>query len=319
MYARVVLRSILCLAVAFAVGPSLALAAKPAGKERPAKKQAVAKKPAPKYGRYNPDDPSVELFAALKAGQIEVKFIPRNEEQARLFVTNKTDKPLNVKLPEAFAARPALAQFQPGGGGGNMPGGQQGQGQGNGQGGGQNQAVGGGGGRGQNGGNGNGMLNNQGGGPNLFNVAPEKTVTVKLGVLCLEHGKPNPRAAIPYEIVPIDEITSDKAVHALIAQFANDEIDHKVAQAAVWHQTDNLTWDQLANKMLYRATGMRQPYYAKAELNAAKQALEDVEKALASETEPTASDSARAAVQRDESSLQKDAHSSFGVTSRPRE
>ncbi len=63
----------------------------------------------------------VEMFAAMEAGQIGVKIIPKDSKLARIFVENKTDKPLTVRLPAAFVGIPALAQF--GGGGGGMGGG----------------------------------------------------------------------------------------------------------------------------------------------------------------------------------------------------
>ena len=51
----------------------------------------------------------IDLFAAMKQGQIDVQFIPQDENHGRLLVTNKTDKPLSVKLPDSFAGVPVLA------------------------------------------------------------------------------------------------------------------------------------------------------------------------------------------------------------------
>src|SRR5579863_6380205 len=64
---------------------------------------------------------TVDLFDAVKSGQIAVKFIPRNSLEGQLLVTNQTDQPLTVKLPDAFAAIPVLAQAaaNPPGGNGN--------------------------------------------------------------------------------------------------------------------------------------------------------------------------------------------------------
>lgn len=289
---------------------SSAWAAKPAADE--ANRKSARK---PKYGHYNPEHATVDLFAGMKDGRLEVTFIPKNEEKARLFVTNKTGKPLNVKMPKLFAARPALAQM--GIGQGNGAQGIQGGG-GGGAGQGQGQALGGGAGGGQNGGNNNGLFNNQNqGGGNLFNVASEKTAAINFGVLCLEHGKPNPRPAMKYEIVPIEELTTDATVQALIERFARDELEHKVVQAAVWHKANGLSWDTLAEKMLHRATGLRQPYYRPGELAAAQQAVDVVEKAVAAASaakeSPATSDSAAA------SELQPPVRSSFGATVRTRD
>ena len=63
---------------------------------------------------------SVEMFAAMKSGEIDVKFIPKDDREARVMFKNKTKRPLSVRLPAAFAAVPVLAQR--GGGGGGMGG-----------------------------------------------------------------------------------------------------------------------------------------------------------------------------------------------------
>ena len=74
--------------------------------------------------KFNPDDRTVDVFAAMEAGEVEVKFIPKDEKEAVLLVENKTDKPLNIKMPEAFAGVPVLGQFGGGGlGGGGLGGG----------------------------------------------------------------------------------------------------------------------------------------------------------------------------------------------------
>src|SRR4030042_731317 len=75
----------------------------------------------PKPGQYNPDHKTVEMFQAIKDGQINVKLIPKDSTECGVLVENKTKQPLNVKLPEAFAGVPVLAQV--GGAGVNNPGG----------------------------------------------------------------------------------------------------------------------------------------------------------------------------------------------------
>src|SRR5688572_27967987 len=64
-----------------------------------------------KSGDFNPDHQTVEFFQAMKAGQLDMKFIPMNDEAANVLIENKTDKPLYVKLPEAFAGVPVLVQM----------------------------------------------------------------------------------------------------------------------------------------------------------------------------------------------------------------
>ena len=66
------------------------------------------------------DHEEVELFAAMAAGDIEVELIPKDSTNCTVRFVNKTDKPVAVKLPNAFAGVPVLAQF---GGGMGMGGG----------------------------------------------------------------------------------------------------------------------------------------------------------------------------------------------------
>ena len=52
----------------------------------------------------------VELFSAIKAGQLDVKLIPKDAKQATVIVKNLTEKPLRIQMPAAFAGMPVLAQ-----------------------------------------------------------------------------------------------------------------------------------------------------------------------------------------------------------------
>jgi hypothetical protein len=69
----------------------------------------------------------VELFDGIKAGDIEVKVIPKDAKEGSVLITNKTGKPLTIKVPEALAGVPVLAQgLGLGGAGGGLNGGNQG-------------------------------------------------------------------------------------------------------------------------------------------------------------------------------------------------
>ncbi|MFT7639360.1 MAG: hypothetical protein ACI9G1_001096, partial [Pirellulaceae bacterium] len=56
---------------------------------------------------------SVEMFAAIKARDIEVTVIPMDSKKVMIRIENKTDRPLSIRLPAAMAAAPVLMQFQP--------------------------------------------------------------------------------------------------------------------------------------------------------------------------------------------------------------
>jgi hypothetical protein len=215
----------------------------------------------PRHGEFNAADETVELFGAMADGQLEVKFIPKDSTEARLLVKNKTDKPLNVRLPEAFAGVPVLAQGF-GGGMGGMGGGGMG---GGGMGGGGNQGMGG----GFGGGGGGGMGGGGGAGGNFFNVPAEKTGELKVACVCLEHGKKEPRAAVPYEIKPISSFTEDPAVQEFVKLFGQGQFDQRTAQAAAWHLSSKMSWQELAAKQVVRANGRHYAWFHPQELQGA--------------------------------------------------
>jgi hypothetical protein len=206
---------------------------------------------------------SVDLFAAKEAGQVEVKFIPKDSTRATIFITNKTDGPLSIDLPEVFAGVPVLAQFG-GGGGGRVGGGGGGFG---GGGGGGNQGVGGG-----LGGGGGGGFGGGGGGGGAFNVEPGAVGKFRVPCVCLEHGKDDPKPRIEYDLVPVETLSSDPKVTAVLQMLGRGQIDQTAAQAAAWHLTDNLSWQEMANKVkIQHLNGTREMYFNANQLTAAMQ------------------------------------------------
>jgi hypothetical protein len=185
---------------------------------------------------------TIDMFEGMQKDEIAVRFVPKDSKEAKLTIQNKTDKPLNVKLPEAFAAMPVLAQQ---GAGGAAAGGRAG-------GGGQ--------------GMGGGMGGGGGGGMGMMYVAPQGVGHRKVLTVCLEHGKPEPRPSMPYEIKPIESLTARPAVKELCRMLGNGKIDQRTAQAAAWYLNNDMSWDQLANKRVHHANGATQPYFSPQEV-----------------------------------------------------
>ena len=224
----------------------------------------------------------VEFFAGRDAGKIEVQYIPKNARQATVKIKNKTDKPISIKLPEAFAAVPTavLAQMGGGMGGGGMGGGGMGgggmggggmgggggggQGQGGGMGGGGGGMGGGGMGGGGMGGGGGGM---GGGGGGMFNLEPSRERKIKVETLCLEEGKKDPTPRMKYTMIPIERFTKQQDVIELCKMVGNGQVPRNSAQAAAWHLTDKLSWWELANKDRIRlSNGYFRRYFSPREI-----------------------------------------------------
>ncbi len=245
----------------------------------------LAAGPSRKAARTNRAQPAetVEMFQAMKDGKIDVKLIAKDSKQANILIENKTDKPLSVQLPDAFAGVQVLAQIGGGGlggggfggGGGGLGGGGLGSGGGQGVGGGFGGGGGGlgGGGGGFGGGGGGFGGGGLGGGGGFLNVRPEQVGKLRVTTVCLEHGKAEPRARMKYEIKPIAEFTDDEEVHELCRLLGSRLIDQRSAQAAAWHLSNNMTWRQLASKQIRFANGMTRPYFRRAEIHRAMQAV----------------------------------------------
>jgi len=220
-----------------------------AASDRPGKAQ---------QGDFNPAANSVDIFEGIKNGQLEVRVIPKDSTLCRITIQNKTDKPLSVKLPEAFAAIPVLAQIGGAGGvgAGTTTTSRQPQ-----------PMMGGMGGMGGMPGMGMGM----GGG--FFNIAPDQVGQLKVPTVCLEHGKAEPRSTMKYELRPIEEYSQDKALHEIGRMLGRGQISQPVAQVATWHLNSKMSFDQLARKELRFANGTRQPYFSAHEIRAGMQAV----------------------------------------------
>lgn len=219
------------------------------------------------------DADTVELFDAIKSGDIEVRVIAKDATAGNVLIKNVTAKRLAIKLPEAFAAVPVSAQFgmigggpfggNPFGGGGNPFGGgfPGGGGVGFNNGlmgpGGGNQALGGGfqGQNGLNGPNGGNAFNAGNGrgfglpGMGLFKVEPEKVGKLKMTTVCMEYGKPDPNPHKEYELRPLDIVVADPVTMEAVKMLARGEIDQKSAQAAAWHLCNGMTWEELEKKI----------------------------------------------------------------------
>ncbi len=256
---------------------------------------------------------TVELFAAMSAGQLNVRYIPDDEKQARVLFENTTGAALNVQLPEYFAAVPILAQFNgpifnPRGGQppqqtnsamqsvtgpfSGLPG-PNGPGQNN-----QNQ--------------GNNffqqfnipveglepsqMANRRSGGTGFivsfcFSIPAERIVELRVGSFCLEQGKDNPRPSTTYKLVPLEQLIENAdTMKYVMREWAAGKCTQATAQAAVWHLSplsDTLSWNELAQIPGELTTLGRRPYFTRGELVQARQVVERADTAVPEQKKST--------------------------------
>ncbi len=197
--------------------------------------------------------PVVPLFEMMEADQLDVKLVHKDEASGNVFVENKSGKPLNVQMPEAFVGVHVLNQgfFD------NQN--QNSQSSGQGQGG---QTTGG------------GASSNSQSGP-IFSVPPGKVVRIPVKTVCLEHGRPTPASRMEYRIFQVDRFSRDPALFELLTSVADGKTSQKVAQAAAWHMASDKSWKQLA-AMKFRRLGGRPdiPEFTQSQLESARRLTE---------------------------------------------
>ena len=239
----------------------------------------------------DPNVANIDLFEGMQSEQIHVKVIPLGAHKANVIIENKTNEPLSIRLPAAFAAVPVLGQIGGGqafGPGGNLGGGQagglfgggganqggQGGGQGLGGGFGGNQQGGqfgggqfGGGGFGGGQQFGGGQFGRGGLGGGQFRVDVDRPAKLQVTTVCLEHGKPTPNPRMKYTLVPIEQFNADPRIAELCKMLSQGEVSQNVAQAAAWNMANGLSWKQLAklNRRESQYTG-NEKFFTSAEL-----------------------------------------------------
>jgi hypothetical protein len=204
--------------------------------------------------RASSDARQVELFQAMTDRDVSVQLVAKNAEQATVIVRNLTEKPLSIRMPGAFAGMPVLAQDdgvrnRDRGGGGNDN---------------SNQSFG--------GGLGGGGF---GGGGGFFNVGPDRVGKLTVATVCLEHGKKDPNPRVRYELHPFDDFSTNRELAEVCRMLGRGDLDQPTAQAAAWHLSDRLGWDELARKVRVRhLNGSVQMYFSPAQIRNAMAAVQ---------------------------------------------
>ena len=97
--------------------------------------------------------------------------------------------------------------------------------------------------------------------------------------VCLEHGKKEPTATVPYEIRPIETFTSDPNVQELCKLLGTGQINQRAAQAAAWHLANHMTWEQLTDKKVHHLLGGDAVFFSKDDIRVAMQLTDRAMKA----------------------------------------
>ena len=222
----------------------------------------------------------VELFAALKSGQLQVVTVPHSYSVMTMRVRNNTRQALKVLLPKSFAAIPT-ARWQtqqalqrqgrvPSLSDGYVidPNGSQGlagslagpwvYGAPSGAPGGVNQPA---------------------GDPNAplwWTLAAGQQMQIQVPCFCLEFGKPDPNRRIPYQMVELQDLNNRPAIQELLDRFSKGDLDQRIAQLAAWHIANGVSWQTLAQIKLPRSNGRGGGSVSPQELFSARQLSESL-------------------------------------------
>lgn len=191
--------------------------------------------------KFNPKAETVRFFEGVDAGQLEVRVTAEGANQCRFRITNTTEQPLNVVMPEAFAVVPVTLadapdepimiedeeELPPPEGdeppppeGDDWPPEDP-----------QKLGI--------------GCPYADGSEIHTFCFVPKRAALLQLRSVCLEHDRPGPSPKHHYEVRPMDQVTNIKGVYEICAMMGRGEIDHQVAQVAAWHLNNQITWRQL--------------------------------------------------------------------------
>ncbi len=199
------------------------------------------------------------VFDAVRAGDVEVRVVPRDAHQVTVLVHNTTSRPVRIRLPGVLAAVPVLPE--PGSTSSRRP--QQ-----------QTQAL----------GIGHSSPSlarktskstrsvpevHRGG---VFSVPPGKVVRKTLKSVCLQYGIPEPGPRNKYKLAPIDEVVSNDQVSRLLGYLT--PANQRVVQLAAWHLNNKMSWEQLGRVRIPPGNGRSNQPFQRHELEAAYQLVE---------------------------------------------
>lgn len=199
---------------------------------------------------FNPRAETIHFFEGVDAGKLKVRVTAEGASRCRFRIANTSDEPLNVIMPEAFAAVPVTlaslrdepdvieGELPPPEGDQPFPP--------------DNdelpppddpQKL------------GIGCPYADGAEANTYCLVPGRAAHLQLRSVCLEHDRPGPTPRHHYEVQPMEQVTTVKGVYEICAMMGRGEIDHEVAQVAAWHLNNQITWRQLWDESQHGPAG----------------------------------------------------------------
>ena len=108
----------------------------------------------------------------------------------------------------------------------------------------------------------------------IFNIPAGRAIKIKADCVCLEFGKPEPDTRMKYELKPLASVCDKPELVAVLQSLGKEQIDQRVAQAAAWHLTNDLSWDKLVSLVEREVGGVKEMQFQTSEVAAAKTFLD---------------------------------------------
>lgn len=119
----------------------------------------------------------------------------------------------------------------------------------------------------------------------FFSIPAERTLRLPYTSVCLQHGKDEPNRRMKYKLVPTEEFTKDPVLQQLVNLVGTGKLDQGSAQAAAWHVSNKMSWQEL-NMKVYQEFGKQDaPYFNPMQLQAAQNIVSMSMQRAAEETE----------------------------------
>jgi hypothetical protein len=108
-----------------------------------------------------------------------------------------------------------------------------------------------------------------------FTIPAGKSLVLRVPLVCLAYGLPEPNARMPYRLQPLAAVSEDPRLAVLLGGLASGHLTQPVAQAAAWNVASGRSWEQLGAEVVKGVGGFPdQPVFSAAELVAARRAVE---------------------------------------------
>ena len=99
---------------------------------------------------------------------------------------------------------------------------------------------------------------------------------VRIGSVCLEYGKPEPRSRIAYELRPLETFSVDPILKQVLAMLPYEGVSQREIQIASWHLASDMSWEDLDALRVEHLNGRSERRFETAEIDRAREIVDAI-------------------------------------------